>query len=372
MLFAKLKDLKHLIIMSNTDCRIYVAGHRGLVGSAIIRQLESQGYTNIITRTSRELDLINQQAVADFFAKEKPEYVFLAAAKVGGIHANDTYRGEFIYNNLMIQTNIMHQSYLNGVKRLLFLGSSCIYPKLCPQPMKEEYLMTGPLEPTNSPYAVAKIAGIEMSWAYNSQYGTQFIPVMPTNLYGNNDNFDLENSHVLPALIRKFHLAKMAMEGNVEAIKRDEDRFGPIPADIKKAIGLSAEDKLSSANSPQVIIWGTGTPKREFLHVDDMVDACIFIMNIGHESLPSATSRLPTLLFNIGTGKDQTIKELAFLVKEVVGFKGQLVFDELKPDGTPQKLLDVSRLDSLGWSAKIDLRVGVDQVYHWYKAEQSL
>ncbi len=369
MLSVKQKDLKHLVIMSNTDCRIYVAGHRGLVGSAIVRQLESQGYTNIITRTSSELDLINQQAVADFFAQEKPGYVFLAAAKVGGIHANDTFRGEFIYNNLMIQTNIMHQSSLHGVKRLLFLGSSCIYPKLCPQPMKEKYLMTGPLEPTNSPYAVAKIAGIEMSWAYNSQYGTQFIPVMPTNLYGNNDNFDLENSHVLPALIRKFHLAKMAMEEDVLAIRQDELRFGPIPADIKKSIGLSADGKLSSVNAPQVIVWGTGTPKREFLHVDDMADACVFIMDIDRESLPPAISHLPTLLFNIGTGKDQTIKELALMVKETVGFKGQLIFDQSKPDGTPQKLLDVSRLDNLGWSAKIDLQEGIDQVYQWYKAE---
>ena len=354
----------------NSNSKIYVAGHRGLVGSAIVRNLEAQGYINIITRTSKDLNLINQQAVDDFFDVEKPEYVFLAAAKVGGIHANDTYRGEFIYNNLMIQTNIMHQSYLHGVKRLLFLGSSCVYPKLCPQPMKEEYLMTGPLEQTNSPYAVAKIAGIEMCWAYNSQYNTRFIPVMPTNLYGNNDNFDLENSHVLPALIRKFHLAKMAMEGNVAAIKKDESRFGPIPPDIKNALGLSADDRLSTANSqPTVVVWGTGTPKREFLHVDDMADASVYIMKIDFGSLQTARSQPQNFLFNIGTGTDQTIKELALMVKDVVGFQGELIFDASKPDGTPQKLLDVARLKNLNWKEKVDLQVGIRQVYQWYLAE---
>jgi GDP-L-fucose synthase len=345
----------------NKNQKIYVAGHRGLVGSALVRLLERQGFTNIITRTSSELNLINQQAVADFFAEEKPEYVFLAAAKVGGIHANNSYRGEFIYNNLMIQTNIMHQSYAHGVKRLLFLGSSCIYPKLCPQPIKEEYLLTGPLEETNSPYAVAKIAGIEMCWAYNDQYGTQFIPVMPTNLYGNNDNFDLENSHVLPALIRKFHLAKMAMTGNIKAIERDESRFGTIPADIKKSIGLAGDGKLLSGVSPQVIVWGSGAPRREFLHVEDMADAGIFLLINCNDN---TCGKRP--LFNIGTGRDLTIKELALLIKDIVGFKGELVFDPTKPDGTPQKLLDVSRLNALDWQEKIDLAEGISQVYKWY------
>lgn len=363
---AKQKALRRLTTM-NKDSRIYVAGHRGLVGSAIVRKLEAGGYGNIITRTSKELNLINQQDVESFFAKEKPDYVFLAAARVGGIHANNSYRAEFIYNNLMIQTNIMHQSYLHGTKRLLFLGSSCIYPKLCPQPMKEEYLMTGSLEQTNSPYAVAKIAGIEMCWAYNSQYGTEYIPVMPTNLYGNNDNFDLENSHVLPALIRKFHLAKMADEGNIEAIVKDEKRFGPIPRDIKKAIGL---DDLSSSLKPQtsgarVVVWGTGIPKREFLHVNDMADACVFIMQQDFSSLQKLCGQTD-LLFNIGTGTDQTIKELALMVRDVVGFQGEVVFDNTKPDGTPRKLLDVSRLTELDWQAKIDLKEGIKDVYRWY------
>lgn len=351
------------------NSKIYVAGHRGLVGSAIMRKLIAEGYTNLITRTSGELDLTDQGAVAEFFAAEKPEYVFLAAAKVGGIHANDTFRGEFIYNNLMIQTNIMHQSYLHGVKRLLFLGSSCIYPKMCPQPMKEEYLMTGPLEKTNSPYAVAKIAGIEMCWAYNAQYGTRFIPVMPTNLYGENDNFDLLNSHVLPALIRKFHLAKMAEQGNIEAIEQDEKRFGPIPSDIKESIGLAPGGASLAGNSkPKVIVWGTGSPKREFLHVDDMADASVYIMELDHEALHKSSDH-QSLLFNIGTGKDQTIKELAHLVKEVVGFQGDLVFDRSKPDGTPRKLLDVSRLNRLEWQAKIELPEGIRQAYQWYLSE---
>ena len=352
-----------------TKSRIYVAGHRGLVGSAIMRRLQADGCTNLITRSHSQLDLTNQQDVAGFFEKEKPEYVFLAAAKVGGIHANDTYGGDFIYQNLMIQTNIMHQSYLHGVKRLLFLGSSCIYPKLCPQPMKEEYLLTGPLEPTNSPYAVAKIAGIEMCHAYNRQYGTLFIPVMPTNLYGNNDNFDLENSHVLPALIRKFHLAKMASEGNIDAIQKDEARFGPIPADIKEASCLTADYKLQTANcKPQVIVWGTGSPKREFLHVDDMADACVYIMNLDNDAFAASLSESKgqTLLYNIGTGRDLTIKELAYLVKDVVGFQGDLVFDTSKPDGTPQKLLEVSRLKRMGWEDKIGLQEGIEKVYLWY------
>ena len=269
------------------NVKIYVAGHRGLVGSAIVRQLEAKGYTNIITRSHAELDLVNQQSVADFFEVEKPEYVFLAAAKVGGIMANSTYRGEFIYLNLMIQNNVMHQSMVHGVKRLVFLGSSCIYPKMAPQPIKEEYLMTGPLEPTNSPYAVAKIAGIEMCHAYNDQYGTSFVPVMPTNLYGPGDNFDLEKSHVLPALMRKFHLGKLAMAGDWAGIDADQERWGVIPNDIKTSIGYD----MKHSDQCKVLLWGTGTPYREFLYVDDMADACVFVM------FDSNT----TELLNIGT-----------------------------------------------------------------------
>jgi len=301
------------------NAKIYVAGHRGLVGAALVRRLTAEGFTNIIGRTSKELDLTSQSQVADFFAREKPDYVFLAAAKVGGIQANNTYRAEFIYKNLMIQTNIIHQSWVNGVKKLLFLGSSCIYPRECPQPIREEYLLTGPLEPTNSPYAVAKIAGIEMCRAYNSQYGTSFIPVMPTNLYGPGDNFDLENSHVLPALIRKFHKAKQQQ-------------------------------------AQTVTVWGTGKPRREFLHVDDLAAACTFLM----------AQYAGTDLFNIGTGTDLSIKELAEIVAEAVGFTGKLVYDASKPDGTPQKLLDVTRINQAGWQARIPLKEGIKNVYSWY------
>jgi GDP-L-fucose synthase len=304
--------------ISNWDKKatIYVAGHRGMVGSAIVRKLQQSGYTNIITRTSKELDLIDQKAVAEFFAAEKPEYVFLAAAKVGGIVANNTYRAEFIYENTMIQTNVIHNSYLNNVKKLLFLGSSCIYPKLAPQPLKEEYLLTGLLEPTNEPYAIAKISGIKMCDAYRSQYGCNFISVMPTNLYGPNDNYDLKNSHVLPALIRKFHVAK-------------------------------------AQNLQHVEIWGTGTPLREFIHVDDLADACFYLMQNYNE---------PGLI-NIGVGEDLSIKNLALLVKKVVGYNGELKFDSSKPDGTPRKLMDVSKLHSFGWKHKIGLEEGIQKVY---------
>jgi GDP-L-fucose synthase len=296
--------------------KIYIAGHRGMVGSAIIRRLQKDGFTNIVTRTSKELNLINQQAVADFFATEKPDFVFLAAAKVGGIVANNTYRAEFIYDNIMIQSNIIHSSYLNNVKKLLFLGSSCIYPKMAPQPLKEDYLLTGILESTNEPYAIAKIAGIKMCDAYRSQYGCNFIAVMPTNLYGPNDNYDLNNSHVLPALIRKFHTAKT--------------------------------QKLSS-----VEIWGTGTPMREFLHVDDLADACFTLMQNYNE---------PGLI-NIGVGEDISIKNLALLVKKIVNYEGELKFDTTKPDGTPRKLMDVSKLHSFGWKHKINLEEGITSVY---------
>lgn len=305
-----------------TNSKIYIAGHQGLVGSAIKRKLEEVGYSNLISRTRQELDLTIQQAVEDFFASEKPDYVFLSAAKVGGIYANNTYPAEFIYSNLIIQTNVIHASYRHGVKKLLFLGSSCIYPKFTPQPMKEEYLLTGELEPTNEPYAIAKIAGIKMCQAYNKQYGTNFISVMPTNLYGPNDNFDLDSSHVLPALIRKFHEAKIK-------------------------------------NKPEVEIWGTGEPKREFLYVDDLADACIFLM--GSYDYQDIGSHV-----NIGTGEDLTIKELAEMIKDIVGFNGTLVFDITKPDGTPRKLLDVSRLRAMGWQAKTPLKDGIRKAYQWF------
>ena len=306
--------------------KIYVAGHRGLVGSALVRQLSAQGYTNIVARTHAELDLTNQEAVKQFFADEKPEYVFLAAAKVGGIHANNTYPAEFIHENLAIQTNMIHQSYLNGVKRLLFLGSSCIYPRDCPQPIKEEYLLTGPLEPTNRPYALAKIAGIEMCWSYNRQYGTQFLAVMPTNLYGPGDNYDLENSHVIPALIRKFHEAKIN-------------------------------------NQPSVTVWGTGKPHREFLYSEDMAEVCLFLINLPDARFSSLmTENLPPLI-NLGCGEDLSIKDLAGLVKDIVGFAGQMTFDTSKPDGTMRKLMDVSKLTQNGWQANTILRDGVLTAY---------
>jgi GDP-L-fucose synthase len=317
----------------NKDSTIYVAGHRGLVGSALMRQLEAQGYKNIVTRTHAELDLTNQQAVAEFFSSEKPEYVFLAAAKVGGIHANNTYPAEFIHENLSIQNNVIHQSYLNGVKRLLFLGSSCIYPKQAPQPMQEHHLLTGPLEPTNRPYALAKIAGIEMCWSYNRQYGTQYLAVMPTNLYGPGDNYHPENSHVIPALIRKFHEAKIS-------------------------------------NAPQVVVWGSGTPMREFLYNQDMADACVYLMQLDdtkYQSLlgsdESKTGQFEPPLINIGYGSDVTIKELAETIQEVTGYQGQIVFDATKPDGTMKKLMDSSKLDTMGWQPSKDLKTGLAIAY---------
>jgi GDP-L-fucose synthase len=298
------------------NAKIYVAGHRGMVGSAIERRLRADGYVNIITRTSQELDLRNQQAVNDFFAAEKPDHVFLAAAKVGGIVANNTYRAEFIYENLMIESNIIHASYVQGVTKLLFLGSSCIYPKLAPQPLKEEYLLSGYLEPTNQPYAIAKIAGIELCDAYRAQYGCNFISAMPTNLYGPNDNYDLEKSHVLPALLRKFITAK-------------------------------------NKQLPEVVLWGSGTPLREFLHVDDLADACLFLMNHYHEKG----------LVNVGMGTDISILELAQLIQKIVGYQGNIVLDPSRPDGTPRKLMDVSKLNQLGWKASIGLEQGISKVY---------
>jgi GDP-L-fucose synthase len=298
------------------NAKIYIAGHRGMVGSAIMRKLEKEGYTNIVTRLSTEIDLRNLNEVALFFEQEKPEYVFLAAAKVGGIIANNTYRAEFLYDNLQIQNNVIHSSYLNGVKKLMFLGSSCIYPKLAPQPLKEEYLLTGLLEPTNEPYAIAKIAGIKMCDAYRAQYGCNFISVMPTNLYGYNDNYHPQNSHVLPALIRRFHEAK-------------------------------------EKNLPVVTIWGTGSPKREFLFADDLAEACFYLMqNYDEEGL-----------VNVGTGEDLSIKDLAILIKGIVGYEGEIKFDTSKPDGTPRKLMDVSKLHSKGWKHKIELEEGIKLAY---------
>lgn len=297
--------------------KIYIAGHRGMVGSAIIRRLQSLGYTNLLIRKHSELDLTNQLSVEQFLKQEKPDYIFLAAAKVGGIHANNTYRGEFIYQNLMIEANVVHAAWQAGVKRLLFLGSSCIYPRDCPQPIKEENLLTGPLEPTNEPYAIAKIAGIKLCESYNLQYGTQYVSVMPTNLYGPNDNYDLNNSHVLPALIRKAHEAKL--RGDVS-----------------------------------YVVWGSGQPMREFLYVDDMAEACVFLMECPD---------IQDGLFNVGTGQDVTIRELAETVMDVVGFRGEIVFDASKPDGTPRKLLNVDRMRALGWEAQTSLREGIQKAY---------
>ncbi len=342
--------------------KIYVAGHRGLVGSAIVRKLRVEGYTNIITRTHGELDLTRQGRVENFFKTEKPDYVFLAAAKVAGIWGNNIYPAQFIYENITIQTNIIHASYLHEAQKLLFLGSSCIYPKLCPQPIKEEFLLSGYLESTNEPYAIAKIAGIKTCQSYNRQYKTRYISVMPNNLYGPNDNFSLETSHVLPALIRKFHLAKLAAAGDWEGVQKDEAACGLIPADIKTSIGLDPitnQPINQSTHQPSVILWGTGSPRREFLHVDDLADACLFLMNHYDESE----------LINIGWGKDQTIRELAEIISKIVGFKAPIKWDSGKPDGTPQKLLDVSRLTEKGWRAKIGLAEGIREVYRWYLGE---
>jgi GDP-L-fucose synthase len=300
----------------NSTSKIFIAGHNGMVGSAILRNLQDKGFSNFVLKSSKELDLRDAKAVADFFEEEKPEFVFLAAAKVGGIVANNTYRADFLYENLMIQNNVIHEAYKNKVEKLLFLGSSCIYPKLAPQPLKEEYLLTGLLEPTNEPYAIAKIAGIKMCDAYRSQYGCNFISVMPTNLYGPNDNYDLQNSHVLPAMIRKFHEAKL--------------------------------------NGTSVELWGTGSPKREFLHADDMAEACVFLMENYNE---------PGLV-NIGTGEDLSIKELAEMIQKITKFEGEIIWDHTKPDGTPRKLMDVSKLHALGWKHKITLEEGITKVYH--------
>ena len=352
------------------NSKIYIAGHKGLVGSALYRRLKNEGYSNLIVRNHSDLDLTRQKEVEAFFQLEKPDRVFLAAAKVGGIMANDTYPAEFIYTNLAIQNNIIHAAWQTGVRRLLFLGSSCIYPRKCPQPMKEDYLLTGLLEPTNEPYAVAKIAGIKMCQAYNRQYGTQYLCVMPTNLYGPNDNFDLETSHVLPALIRKFHLAKLAHHKDWEKIKKDEQKYGLIPEEIKQSIGFSlsfsGNQKLASGSNPTVLLWGSGNPRRELLHVDDLADACIYLSRLEENILQKIHEMKYTPLLNIGYGKDRTIKEIASIVSEVVGYKGDVSWDQSKPDGTPQKLLDISQIKKMGWKPTIDLRNGIRSVYEWY------
>lgn len=351
------------------DEKILVLGASGMVGSAIVKKLLEREYENIVgtwrnkippvkdTRVRYfQIDLTKQQDTEEFFKKERPDYVFLASAKVGGILANYTYSADFIYQNLAIEMNVIHFSYLYKVKKLLFLGSSCIYPKLCPQPIKEEYLLSGYLEPTNEAYAIAKIAGIKMCQSYNRQFGTKFISVMPTNLYGPNDNFDLKNSHVLPALIRKFHLAKLAFEKNWEAIERDEKVFGPIPEDLKKSLGIDPKTNTPLGCEPEIILWGTGTPRREFLHVDDLADACVFLIDNYEENE----------IINIGVGEDLSISELASIIAKTVGFYGNIRFDPSKPDGTPRKLLDVSQLNALGWKAKISLKEGIKETYKWY------
>lgn len=354
------------------DAKIYVAGHRGLVGSAIVNNLRKRGYQNLVLRTHAELDLLDANAVADFFCKEKPEYVFLAAAKVGGIVANNVYRADFIYENLTIQNNVIHQSYVHGVKKLLFLGSTCIYPKNAPQPLKEEYLLTDTLEYTNEPYAIAKIAGIKLCESYNLQYGTNFMSVMPTNLYGPNDNFDLEKSHVLPALIRKVHLGK-ALEDNNWDIIREDLNFLP----IKKITGNHSNEEIERILSDfgikckdgkvTVEIWGSGKPMREFLWSEDMADACVFLMeNRNFLDCITDTMEVRNTHINIGTGSDITIAALAQLIKENADFKGSFVFNSQKPDGTLRKLTDVSKLNNLGWRHQVEITEGVKRIYNWY------
>ena len=355
------------------DSKIYVAGHRGLVGSAVLKNLTSKGYSNFVVRTHSELDLMDTVEVVRFFEKEQPEYVFLAAAKVGGIIANNTYRGEFIYDNLMIQNNVIHQSFKSGVKKLMFLGSTCIYPKECPQPMKEDYLLTDLLEYTNEPYAIAKIAGIKLCESYNLQYGTNFISVMPTNLYGPNDNFDLEKSHVLPALMRKIHLGKALEQNDWASIKKDLDNL-PIQevrgtSDKNVILGKLEEYGITkSEDKVHVEIWGSGRPKREFLWSEDMADACVFLMeNTDFTDLTSTnTVETRNTHVNIGTGVDISIKALAELIKEEVGFEGEFRYNMAKPDGTLRKLTDINKLKSLGWANKVDLNVGVQRLYKWY------
>jgi len=374
----------------NKDSKIYIAGHRGLVGSALWKNLQSKGYTNLIGKTIDELDLMDAREVNTFFAEEKPEYVILAAAKVGGIVANNTYRGQFIYENLMIQNNVIHAAYINQVKKLLFLGSTCIYPAEAPQPMSEDCLLTGPLEYTNEPYAIAKIAGIKLCESYNLQYGTNFISVMPTNLYGPNDNFDLEKSHVLPAMLRKMHLGKCLEENNWEAIREDlnkrpiEGISGSNNTDeilvILSKYGIrltqSPNRPIAQSQNVSVEIWGTGSPMREFLWSEEMADACIFLMenidfkDVGSTSSPAGAVSEPVEVrnthINIGTGKEISIRDLAFLIREKIDFKGELEFNTSKPDGTMRKLTNPDKLHALGWHNKIEIEEGINRLYQWY------
>jgi GDP-L-fucose synthase len=345
-----------------TSSRIFVAGHNGMVGSALVRRLEAQGFQNLVTRSHAELDLTDQAAVNTFFKNEKIDAVFLAAAKVGGIYANNTFRADFIYQNLMIQANVIHAAYTAGIQRLLFLGSSCIYPRQCPQPMKESFLLSGYLEPTNEPYAVAKIAGIKLCESYNRQHGTQYRAVMPTNLYGPNDNFDLQTSHVLPAMIRKLHLARLAARGDLDAIETDVRRYGAIPTDLLRML---------KSGRPDIQFWGTGAPRREFIHVDDMAQACIFVMKMSDDDYtracgdPDSETGLISHL-NVGRGKDNTIAELSDIVARIVGYEGVIRWNPDMPDGTMIKLLDVSRLNRAGWTPAIELENGIRQTYAWY------
>ena len=375
--------------MMEKKSKIYVAGHNGMVGSAIVRKLVAEGYSNLVYAPYPPYDLTDQKIVSDFFVKEKPEYVFMTAAKVGGIISNNTYRGQFLYENMMIQSNIIHQSYLNGVKKLLFPASSCIYPKNCPQPIKEEYLLTGELEYTNEPYAIAKIAGLKMCDSYNIQYGTNFISVMPTNLFGPNDNYNLDTSHVLPALIRKMHLGKCLENHDIEAIRKDfinhpVDDINNSASDeeILKKLAHYGINQLTINNQQSTVItlWGTGSPFREFMYVDDLADACIFIMNsvdfndlkrLSAESDHTSSrhsSEIKNTQINIGTGRDNTIKEIAIRIKNIVGFKGELNWDVSKPDGTFRKQLDVSKISRLGWKSKVELDEGIKMVYSLYRS----
>jgi GDP-L-fucose synthase len=357
--------------------KIYIAGHNGMVGSAIFRNLQAKGYTNFVYTPFPPFDLTDQKTVTDFFNREKPDYVILAAAKVGGILSNNTYRAQFIYENLMIQNNIIHQSYVNSVKKLLFLGSSCIYPGNCPQPIKEEYLLTGELEYTNEPYAIAKISGIKMCESYNIQYGTNFISVMPTNLYGPNDNYNLGTSHVLPALIRKMHLGKCLENNDWEAIRQDLKKYPLEDVDEKSGETeiLQILNKYGiqfvpgTSNPVTITLWGTGSPYREFLYVDDLADACVFLMeNVDIKDLTSPDRPVLNTHINIGTGKDLTIKELAAMIKNIVDFKGELKWDNSKPDGTYRKLLDVTKINRLGWKEEITLEAGIKMIYNQYSS----
>ena len=353
----------------NKNAKIYVAGHKGLVGSAIWKNLSQKGYTNLIGRTSDELDLCDAQAVAQFFKNKKPNYVFLAAAKVGGIMANNTYRADFIYENLMIQNNVIHSAYKNKVKKLLFLGSTCIYPKEAPQPMKEDCLLTSPLEYTNEPYAIAKIAGIKLCESYNLQYGTNYIAVMPTNLYGPNDNFHLENSHVLPAMVRKIHLANALLKNDWEAVKTDLNK-----RPVESITGESSKESIQAIlakygiTDKKVTLWGTGTPLREFLWSEDMADACVFLMERINfkDTYPTNTKEVRNTHINIGMGKELSIKELAYMIKETIGYQGEIIFDSTKPDGTMRKLTDPSKLHQLGWQHTVELQEGIKLMYEHY------